>query len=140
MSGINRFLSHREKNPRDKDKRNRQEKVISPLVTPHSSSNSSLHTFSGVPTLTSPYQRCSLNSSSSSLSVAFQKLSPKGYPCLQSTAGTVQASTANTYDFYLLQPRQTAGHLHGLFSEHEELVPEKDQEKKVRVFLIRRRY
>lgn len=132
MSGIHRFLSRRDKR-HHKDPHH--EKVMSPsmppppLPTAHSSSTSSLRTFSG--TLFLPLQRHSSSSSVSSLSLAFPPPRPKASPRLQATEATVQSSTANTSDCYLLQPRQTAGHLHGLFTNHEEQVREKDEEKKV---------
>ncbi|MCJ1306943.1 hypothetical protein MMC25_000587 [Agyrium rufum] len=46
--------------------------------------------------------------------------------------GIVNASTANTSDFYILQPRQTGGHLFGLFGDHEERAPVKDEDKKIK--------
>ncbi len=47
------------------------------------------------------------------------------------TEGTVHASTANSSEDLLLQPKQTAGLLHGLFPDEDKTVPEKDEEKKV---------
>lgn len=50
---------------------------------------------------------------------------------MQLTEGTILSSTANTYERLLLQPKQTAGSLHGLFPEEELKAPFKDDEKKV---------
>ncbi|MCJ1351089.1 MAG: hypothetical protein MMC33_001071 [Icmadophila ericetorum] len=149
MSGINRLLSRRDrhrKDPKDpkETKETRQEKgsgekvmssSILPLQPPPptvSSSSSSLRTFSGVSTVFSPPFRQSSSSSLSSLSLAFAHPKPKGSPRSEATQPTVHSSTANTSDFYLLQPRQTAGHLHGLFTDFEEKIPEKDEEVKIK--------
>ena len=134
MSGLNKFLGRKEKHA----KASQRENVMSPpvpcmLPTPTSSSNSSLHTLSAVSALVFPSHRHSSSSSSlSSLSLAFPHAKPKGSPRLQASGSLVESSTANTSDYYLLQPRQTSGHLHDVFIEQEERLPEKNEEEKVR--------
>ena len=149
MSGINRFLSRRDKHHRwsqNKDSNPQevqQEKVMLPKMPSsipiHSSSSvSSSRTVSGISTPL-PYSLASTSSSSTSsssspffLSLAFSKPKTKRSPRLQATDILVQSSTANTADHCVLQPRATSGHLHGLFSDFEETAPEKDAEQKVR--------
>ena len=142
MSGINRFLSRRDKHHRwshNKDSNPhevQQEKVMLPkmpssIPIPSSSSASSSRTVSGISTPL-PYSTASTSSSSPfSLSLAFSITKIKRSPRLQATEILVQSSTANTADHCVLQPRATSGHLHGLFSDFEENVSEKDVEQKV---------
>ena len=153
MSGINRFLSRRDKHHRwshNKDSNPQEvqeEKVMLPpmpssIPEPSSSSASSSRTVSGISTPL-PYSTASTSFSSStssssssssspfSLSLAFSNPKTKRSPRLQATEIQVQSSTANTADHCVLQPRTTSGHLHGLFSDFEETAPEKDAEQKV---------
>ena len=44
----------------------------------------------------------------------------------------MHSSTANSSEHLLLQPKQTAGHLQGTLPDHEETLPKKNEEKKVR--------
>ncbi|KAL8734843.1 MAG: hypothetical protein Q9166_001195 [cf. Caloplaca sp. 2 TL-2023] len=71
------------------------------------------------------------SSSISSLSNAFPPAAPKRSPRLQATRGTVEASTANSCDDWLLQPKQTSGFLHGSFPDEENEGPNKEDDKKV---------
>ncbi|MCJ1467646.1 hypothetical protein MMC07_006271 [Pseudocyphellaria aurata] len=57
---------------------------------------------------------------------------PKRSPSLQQADGTIHSSTANAYEHLLLQPKQTAGLLHGLFPEEESKPPVKDDDKKIK--------
>ena len=133
MSGIHRLLSRRDKNTHGG--RRQEEKVIhslAPKPLPNSDSSSvssfmSSSTFSCPPTT---YRRVS-SSSLSSLSLAFAPQTPKRSPSLQPTEGTIHASTANAFEDFLLQPKQTAGFLHGLFPEEDIKPPVKSDEKKV---------
>ncbi|MCJ1478585.1 hypothetical protein MMC13_007266 [Lambiella insularis] len=136
MSGINRFLSRREKHRKGTPQA--QEKVKSPmpstLPTPSSSSASSSYNYSGASTPHSFTHKRSFSSSCSlsSLSIAFPYPRGKGSPRLQPIGGLVQSTTANAGDGCLLQPRQTEGHLNGLFSDFEENIAEKDEEKTIK--------
>lgn len=137
MSGINRFLSRRDKKPKE-PKGAQQEKVMSPplpfiLSTPVSSSASSSRTSSAVSTPFPSVYHHSSSSSLSSLSLAFLKVKAKTSPRLQAVGGTVHASTANASGCYLLQPRQTEGYLNGLFIDYEERVSGKVDDKSVRI-------
>lgn len=129
MSGLNRLLSRRDKNAHGDD---RHKKVMS-LPIPQSSSAS--ETSSLVSPGTFAHSSSSLrgrNSSSlSSLSLAFATQTPKRSPSLQAAESTIHSSTANAYEHLLLQPKQIAGLLHGLFPEEERKSPVKDDEKKV---------
>lgn len=130
MSGLNRLLSRRDKNAHGDD---RHKKVMS-LPIPQSSSASD--TSSLVSPGTFAHSSSSLrgrksSSSLSSLSLAFATQTPKRSPSLQAAEGTIHSSTANAYEHLLLQPKQTAGLLHGLFPEEERKSPVKDDEKKV---------
>ena len=149
MSGINRFLSRRDKHHRwshNKDSNLpevQQEKVMLPkkpssIPIPSSSSASSSRAVSGTSTplpystaSTSAFSSSSSSSSPFSLSLAFSISKIKRSPRLQATEILVQSSTANTADHCVLQPRATSGHLHGLFNDFEETTPEKDAEQKV---------
>ncbi len=133
MSSINRFLSRRDKNSHGSD----QKKVMSPPPPPplpasDCSSTSSFSTSTGTFAPLSSFYRHTSSSSLSSLSLAFPTQAPKKSPLLQATEGTVHASTANSYEDLLLQPKQTAGLLHGLFPDEDKKAPEKDEDKKVR--------
>ncbi|KAI4273849.1 MAG: hypothetical protein L6R35_006377 [Caloplaca aegaea] len=57
----------------------------------------------------------------------------KRSPRLQASWGTIESSTANSGDDWLLQPKQTAGFLHGSLPDDESQPMEKDDEKKVRM-------
>lgn len=131
MSGINRLLSRRDKSARADD---RHKKVMS-LPTPKSSSASGTSSSSSSLVSTGTFTRSSLcgrkSSSLSSLSLAFTAQTPKRSPTLQAADGTIHSSTANAFEHLLLQPKQTAGLLHGLFPEEESRSPVKDDEKKV---------
>ncbi|KAI9870309.1 MAG: hypothetical protein M1830_004388, partial [Pleopsidium flavum] len=73
------------------------------------------------------------SSSFSSLSLAFPDLANgKRSPRQQATECLVHASTANSLDDYILQPKATSGHLDGLFTADERKRPEKDEEKKIK--------
>ena len=132
MSGINRFLSRRDKH----NKHGHQEKVMSPPMSSEqptlgSSSRSSFRTSSGPSTASSISHKYSSSSSSLlSLSLAFSNVPGKRSPRLQAVQGIVHSSTAHTNDYCLLQPKQTSGYLHGLFNESEDTVPEKPDEAK----------
>ena len=69
----------------------------------------------------------SLRSLSSAFLIAASKRSPK----LAATESEIQATTANSYDGLLLQPKQTSGFLHGMFTDHERDTAKKDEETKV---------
>lgn len=101
------------------------------LPASDSSSTSSFSTSTSTFAPLSSFYRHTSSSSLSSLSLAFPIQAPKRSPHLQTTEGTVHASTANSSEDLLLQPKQTAGLLHGLFLDEDKTVPEKDEEKKV---------
>lgn len=130
MSGLNRLLSRRDKHAHGVD---RHKKVMSlPIPTPSSASDTSSLVSTGTFAGSSSSLRGQNSSSSlSSLSLAFTTQIPKRSPSLQAAEGTIHSSTANTYEHLLLQPKQTAGLLHGLFPEEESKPPVKDDEKKV---------
>ena len=140
MSGINKFLSRREKH-RKRPQLEPTEKVIPPLVlsmpsaipTPTFASASSFNTHSRTITNLCSSHKHSLSSSCSllSLSVAFPNSRSKGSPRLQPLDGVVHSTTANACGRLLLQPQQTAGHLFGLFSDFEDQVGEKDDQDTV---------
>ncbi|KAL9046410.1 MAG: hypothetical protein Q9206_007088 [Seirophora lacunosa] len=73
------------------------------------------------------------SSSISSLSNAFPASTAKRSPRLQASWGTIESSTANSGDDWLLQPKQTSGFLHGSLPDDESQPVEKDDEKKVRM-------
>ena len=140
MSGINKFLSRREKHRR-RPQPEIIEKVMPPLMrsmpsaipTPTSSSASSFHTHSGTSTHPCSSHKHSFSSSCSlsSLSVAFPNSRSKGSPRLHPLDGVVHSTTANACGRLLLQPQQTAGHLFGLFSDFEDHVGEQDDQDTV---------
>lgn len=129
MSGLNRLLSRRDKNAQGDD---RHKKVMSlPTPKPSSASDtSSSFVSTGTFTRSSSLSRRKSSSSLSSLCLAFTAQTPKRSPSLQAVEGTIHSSTANAYEHLLLQPKQTAGLLHGLFPEEERKSPVKDDEKK----------
>lgn len=135
MSGINRLLSRRDRHAHGD---HHQEKVMSsPALAPtplqisdSSSLSSSITSASTFPPLLLSHG-CASSSSLSSLSLAFTTQTPKRTPSLQATEGTIIASTANASEHLLLQPKQTAGLLHGLFPEEDRQIPVRDDEKKV---------
>lgn len=129
MSGLNRLLSRRDKNAQRDD---RLKKVMSlPTSNPSSTSDSSSLVSTGTFTRSSSLCGRKSSSSLSFLSLAFTTYVPKRSPSLQAAEGTIHSSTANAYEHLLLQPKQTAGLLHGLFPEEENKSPIKDDEKKV---------
>lgn len=78
-------------------------------------------------------RRHSSSSSIYSLSLAFPELADgKRSPDLQATEALVHASTANSLDRYILQPGQSSGHLHGLFTADKKNILDKDEKEKVR--------
>lgn len=79
----------------------------------------------------SKHQRKASESSLRSLSSAFPMTPLKGSPKLAATESEVQATTANSCGDLLLQPKQTSGLLHGVFTDHEKDVSKKDDETKV---------
>lgn len=134
MSGINRLLSRRDRHTHG----DHQKKVMSsPLPLPtQASDSSSISSSIASASTSSPFQfplsqgrTCS--SSLSSLSLAFTTHTLKRIPSLQAIEGTIHASTANASEHLLLQPKQTAGHLYGLFPDEEPETPTKDDEAKV---------
>ena len=140
MSGINRFLTRREKH-RKHPQLESIEKVILPLLpsmpsivpTPTSSSASSFLTHSGTSTNPRSSHKHSFSSSCSlsSLSIAFPNPRSKGSPRLHPRDGVVHSTTANACGRLLLQPQQTAGHLFGLFSDFEDYGGEQDDQDTV---------
>ncbi|MCJ1400002.1 hypothetical protein MMC11_003205 [Xylographa trunciseda] len=140
MSGINRFLSRREKH-RKQHQPEKIEKVNPPpapsmpssIPTPTSSSASSFHTNSGTSNPCSSHKRSfSPSCSLLSLSIAFTNPRTKGSPRLQPLGGVVQSTTANSCGRRLLQPQQTASHLQSLFFDFEDHVGEKDDETTIK--------
>ena len=134
MSGINRFLSRRDKDRHSHGKHSKDD------VNPR-------HFF--------PFNRvcfermeygehsCCLagastrrQSSCSSVSSAFLSLSRKSTASLQSFNSTVECSSANKYD--VLQPNHSIGPLNGLFVEEntkrKSQEKEKDEDNKVRCY------
>lgn len=131
MSSINRFLSRRDRNNHGSN----QKKVMSPppsipLPVSDSSSTSSSSTSIGAFAPLSSFYRHTSSSSLSSLSLAFATQASKRSPLTLATEGIIQASTANSSEDLLLQPKQTGGLLHGLFPNEDKSLPEKDEEKK----------
>jgi hypothetical protein len=132
MSSFTRLLSRRDKQTHED--RNQRKVMSLPISEPVSASSSiSLSTSTDpFPPPCSALGRAS-STSLSSLSLAFTTLTPKRSPSLQHIEGTIHALTANSCEDLLLQPKQTAGLLHGLFPEEEEEPPIKDNAKKVSV-------
>ncbi len=132
MSGINRFLSRREK----RSSGSQHKKVISPpsLPQPLYEGQSSASSSSGHSAPFSCYHFSS-SSSLSSLSIAFpDHKGSKSSPHLQATRCLVVASTANWKVDFLLQPLLVSGNLYGLFVAEGKKKPDKDEEKKVSLF------
>lgn len=132
MSTFTKILSRRDKQTHEDIN---QRKVMS-LPTPEavstsSSSSISSSTFSSIFQHSCPTLGRASSTSLSSLSMAFTTLTPKRSPSLQHIEGTIHALTANSCEDLLLQPKQTAGLLHGLFPDEEEKPPIKDNAKKV---------
>ncbi|KAL8951500.1 MAG: hypothetical protein Q9222_002527 [Ikaeria aurantiellina] len=71
------------------------------------------------------------SSSISSLSNAFSTASSKRSPRLQVTPATIESSTANSYDDWLLQPKQTSGFLHGSPPDEDNVALEKEDDNNV---------
>ncbi|KAI9721510.1 MAG: hypothetical protein M1812_002272 [Candelaria pacifica] len=133
MSGINRFLSRREK----RSSASQYKKVMSPpsLPPPSYEGQSSASSSSGRSALFSSYNFSS-SSSLSSLSVAFPAHKRnKSSPHLQATEGLVVATTANWDDDFLLQPLLVSGDLYGLFVIEGKKKPDKDEEKKIKALI-----
>ncbi|KAL8956201.1 MAG: hypothetical protein Q9193_006208, partial [Seirophora villosa] len=100
--------------------------------TPSSPSDSSSSTFSA-PSISwslAASRGDTRSSSISSLSNAFPASTAKRSPRLQASWGTIESSTANSGDDWLLQPKQTSGFLHGSLPDDESQPVEKDDEKK----------
>lgn len=77
------------------------------------------------------------SSSLSSLSSAFPVINTKVSPRLQATVGNVESSTANCFDGWLLQPKQTSGFPNGGISEDDDRVAEGNTNKKVDLATVR---
>ena len=135
-SSINRLLSRRRNTTRDQEK-----KVMSPPAASTSSTSGSFTSPSFRSSSGSvPFSLSSGHSSStsySSLSLAFSAQRPKRSPHLQATDVTIHASTANTYDRLLLQPKQTSGRLFGVFPEDKNKHSGSDDESKVCLRVLR---
>ncbi|KAL8926757.1 MAG: hypothetical protein Q9208_002831 [Pyrenodesmia sp. 3 TL-2023] len=129
MSTFQRLMSR-------KDKHGTLKKVMS---TPAQSSlssrpeSTSSASSSGDAWSSAASRRHTRSSSLSSLSNAFPITISKRSPRLQATNGTIESSTANSRDDWLLQPKQTSGFLHGSFPDEEPQTLEKDDEKKVKL-------
>lgn len=138
MSGINRFLSRRDKTRSG----SRQKKVIPLLLSPpvpycappFLDGQSCGH---GIIESCSPKRRSNRSSSSSleSLSLAFPD-SPPGKsspPHLRPSKTPVHSSTANSLDCCILQPGPAPNNFYGLFTPDKKSSPDKDEKEKVRV-------
>ena len=79
----------------------------------------------------SEYPRKASQSSLRSLSSAFLVTASKRSPRLAATASEIQATTADSYEGFLLQPKQTSGFLHGVFTDHEKVGPRNSEEIEV---------
>ncbi|KAI4131975.1 MAG: hypothetical protein LQ338_000959 [Usnochroma carphineum] len=133
MSTFHRLVSRK-----DKAANGTIKKVMS-TPTP-SSPSESVPSASSYPSTSSSLaasKRHTRSSSLSSLSNAFPSVASKRSPRLQASQGTIESSTANSGDDWLLQPKQTSGFLHGSFPDEEPPPSNKDDEKKVK--LISRR-
>ena len=133
MSGLNRLLNRRDKYAQGDQ--NSKKVMSSPapqsLLSSDSSSASSSSIYTGTFPPSSLFDDRKSSSSLSSLSLAFTTQTSKRSPRLQVTEGTIHSSTANAFEHLLLQPKQTAGLLHGMFPDEETKAPVKDDEKKV---------
>ncbi|KAI9791980.1 MAG: hypothetical protein M1816_003249 [Peltula sp. TS41687] len=143
MSGINRFLSRREKRASG----SQQKKVKLPTPSSSSSSSSSSSqpsmptTKSSLPSspLSGTSTSDSFHSSSSlcSLSLAFQTPLGKCCPRSRITQDYVQSTTANS-DGMVLQPRMiSSDDPYGVFTLEESTKPAKDEEKKIKALQAR---
>ncbi|KAI9818484.1 MAG: hypothetical protein M1827_000543 [Pycnora praestabilis] len=135
MSGINRFLSRREKHTSGSHQKQKVKSPLLPAFSPSSfEDHSSSSSVSGAKTPSSSFRYNHPSSSLSSLCLAFPdpKIG-KGSPYSQATEGLVHATTADWYDDFLLQPRLISGDLQGLFTLDEKKKPEKDEEKKIKL-------
>ncbi|KAL8643841.1 MAG: hypothetical protein Q9226_008088 [Calogaya cf. arnoldii] len=79
------------------------------------------------------------SSSISSFSIAFASSTSasKRSPRVQATQGTVESSTANSCDLWLLQPKQTSGFLHGSSADEVQEASTKADDKKLKIILQR---
>lgn len=86
----------------------------------------------------SNHHRKASQSSIRSLSSAFPVAASKSSPKLAPTASEIQATTANSYDGLLLQPKQTSGFLHGVFNDHDKVATERAEQAKacVSIYII----
>jgi len=71
------------------------------------------------------------HSSLRSLSSAFLVTPSKRSPRIAATASEIQATTADSYEGLLLQPKQTSGLLHGVFTDHEKVGSKNGDETEV---------
>ena len=145
-NGMHRLLSRKEKKPKDVIKDVAPpppDLVTSPTMSfssmaRNASSSASSQRAPSAHSLHMSSSPRNLSSSASSLlslssfSQAYPLPRTKTSPYTNAVDGTVLARTSNSSDSCLLQPKQTSGHLHGLFAEHEEEPPYKDEETKVR--------
>ncbi|KAL8805474.1 MAG: hypothetical protein Q9182_001929 [Xanthomendoza sp. 2 TL-2023] len=123
MSTFHKLMSRK-----DRSSNGVVKKVMSSPVQPSSESTSSASSRSF------PAGRSRTRSSSfSSLSNAFLPTSSKRSPRLQATRGTVESSTANSCDDWLLQPKQSSGFLHGSLSDDENDTPNREDDRKVKM-------
>ena len=135
MSGINRFLTRRDRNRSG----SRQRKVTSPSPLPPVSPSPlsldgqcSSSCTEGVKDCF-PSRRRHSSSSVYSLSLAFPDLPMgKGSPHLQATKTLVYASTANSLDRHVLQPGPPSGQIFDLFTADKKTPPAKHEKEKVR--------
>lgn len=138
MSGINRFLSRRDKNRSG----SRQRKVTSPSPLPPLSpaplsldgqcASSCTEGLADCFPSRSSHSSFSLHSLHS-ISLAFpDMIAGKASPYLQATETLVHASTANSLDRYILQPGLPSDQFFGLFTADKKTPPGKDEKAKVR--------
>ena len=97
-----------------------------------SSTSTASLSYPSSPAMPLVHGRSSSTSSLNLLSSAFPSPATKRSPRLSATQSEIHASTANTFEDLLLQPKQTSGSFHGAFTDQESNVPRKDQGKKVR--------
>lgn len=84
--------------------------------------------------MSSKSRRGASRSSLRSLSSAFLVTASKRSPRLAATACEIQATTADSNEGLLLQPKQTSGFLRGVFTDNEKVDPKDGEEKEVCVF------
>lgn len=134
MSGMNRFLTRRDRNRSG----SRQRKVMSPSPLPLLSSaplslDGQCVSCSDSATDCLPSRRHRSSSSLCSLSLAFPDLpTGKAAPNSQATKTLVHASTANSLDRFVLQPEPPSGQFFGLFTADKKTPSAKDEKEKVR--------